>query len=480
MTECLDMMDLLQSQKSSHTKIRTNQQLKESNHQVTNTSIQRSVKSQKSQRSKRSINSNATRKSDQVEIAYFRTLKARRNSSSSISSTQSLENSLLTMEKRFKKHNQQKPDMTDQKYLISTFVQMNADYKKVILIIKSYMQTLKGVLSDQKVKDDQVLRVDGFFQKHADILQVKIQDYFKIKECLHKLIKMKIQEPYAQRVKDRIRQVEKHNKLFEVLRVYIEAFRFVDIQGFEYFKEDIELMEELKRPPQDEKIGEIFDEQITSIIQQIETTKDTQEGEILSKVFEYKLELILKWKEIIIDVMTFRYAFNIRYNLSNTTEKIMKSKKIYERVLQHTEKIKQFMITYYSLPKPYLGQVESIQDELNLMKSQVIQWNIKLRNEQRYKDLLPLLKFNMMLKRAIKQLQNLTKLKHQKKYEIQATEIIIQVQMNHQAMKDQLIKFYRSPEMKNDEFLQKQFNKSVIYLNIFDDLKNEFEIKQQK
>ena len=31
--------------------------------------------------------------------------------------------------------------------------------------------------------------------------------------------------------------------------------------------------------------------------------------------------------------------------------------------------------------------------------------------------------------------------------------------------------------MKNDEFMQKQFNKSVIFLNIFDDLKNEFEIK---
>lgn len=121
-------------------------------------------------------------------------------------------------------------------------------------------------------------------------------DYFKLKESLHRLLRMKIQEPYFRRVKRKIQVIEKSNAMFELFRVYLEAFDFIKFKGFENFKDDLEIMKQLKKPPTDCKLGAGFEEQIEEIRKQIEGTKDFSEGDVLSKVFEYKLNQVQKWE----------------------------------------------------------------------------------------------------------------------------------------------------------------------------------------
>lgn len=143
-----------------------------------------------------------------------------------------------------KKNRTPTPEMIDQKYMISGYLQMSKDYKNLILTLRSFLQTLRGVLQygTSKVKEDKILEVDQFFEKHSVILRTKVTDYFKIKESLHRFIRMKIQEPYYRRVVKKIKQIEKTNSIFELFRIYLEAFDFIKFKGFDYFTEDLDLM----------------------------------------------------------------------------------------------------------------------------------------------------------------------------------------------------------------------------------------------
>lgn len=49
------------------------------------------------------------------------------------------------------------------------------------------------------------------------------------------------------------------------------------------------------------------------------------------------------------------------------------------------------------------------------------------------------------------------------------------MQLQHQKMQDLLLEFYQSEEIKEDEYMQKLFNKCVMYINYFDELKSDIE-----
>lgn len=130
--------------------------------------------------------------------------------------------------------------------------------------------------------------------------------------------------------------------------------------------------------------------------------------------------------------MQFRYVFNVRYNLSNSSQKILKSKKLYDQLISSQEAIDQFLLDNYAMSKVYLKELSEVQEDLELMKSQIVQWNLKLRNEEWYKRLLQLVKFNLLLKKSIRQLENIVKVlsrSEEPKLRIRATDIVVQVRL---------------------------------------------------
>lgn len=130
--------------------------------------------------------------------------------------------------------------------------------------------------------------------------------------------------------------------------------------------------------------------------------------------------------------MQFRYIFNVRYNLSNSSQKILKSKKLYDQLISSQEAIDQFLLDNYAMSKVYLKELSEVQEDLELMKSQIVQWNLKLRNEEWYKRLLQLVKFNLLLKKSIRQLENIVKVlsrSEEPKLRIRATDIVVQVRL---------------------------------------------------
>lgn len=131
-------------------------------------------------------------------------------------------------------------------------------------------------------------------------------------------------------------------------------------------------------------------------------------------------------------MMQFRYVFNVRYNLSNSSQKILKSKKLYDQLISSQEAIDQFLLDNYAMSKVYLKELSEVQEDLELMKSQIVQWNLKLRNEEWYKRLLQLVKFNLLLKKSIRQLENIVKVlsrSEEPKLRIRATDIVVQVRL---------------------------------------------------
>lgn len=130
--------------------------------------------------------------------------------------------------------------------------------------------------------------------------------------------------------------------------------------------------------------------------------------------------------------MQFRYVFNVRYNLSNSSQKILKSKKLYDQLISSQEAIDQFLLDNYAMSKVYLKELSEVQEDLELMKSQIVQWNLKLRNEEWYKRLLQLVKFNLLVKKSIRQLENIVKVlsrSEEPKLRIRATDIVVQVRL---------------------------------------------------
>ena len=61
-----------------------------------------------------------------------------------------------------KKFKQANPEIIDQKYMISGYLQLSKDYKNLLLTIRAFSETLAGVLKfgSDDIKEDKIFKVD--------------------------------------------------------------------------------------------------------------------------------------------------------------------------------------------------------------------------------------------------------------------------------------------------------------------------------
>ncbi|CAD8086514.1 unnamed protein product [Paramecium sonneborni] len=410
-------------------------------------------------------------------------LKTKR-SVSSISSTSSMQQSFLKMEEKMRKFKMNHPEIIDQKYMISGYLELSKDYKTLVLTIRKYGQDLDAVLKFglNDLKEDNINKIDQFFENHSNLLQTKVDDYFKIKECFYRFLRMRIQEPYYYRVKKKIHIIEKQNKIFETFRIYLESFKFINKEGFHYFQEDLESMKNFKKPPIQESFGQLFDEKIEKLKEQMYKTKELKDGQELSKIFDHKIEQIKRWKQLIIKLAYFQYIFTIKYllNTNSKSKKIIKSKKLYDQIFQLLEEVDKFQIENFSISQVYQEEISQFKYGFNEIKQQIIQWNIKLRENQFYNSILILIKQNLQLKRVNQYLENIILIREQEDYdqrnEAKATDLIVKTKLQLQNNAHTLQQIKQCEQIKDDEYIQKQFNKFIVLKDYFQNLKQEFEI----
>ncbi|CAK77021.1 unnamed protein product (macronuclear) [Paramecium tetraurelia] len=423
-------------------------------------------------------------------IAYQQQIKKnqislkRKRSVSSISSTSSMQQSFMKMEEKMKKFKLNNPEIIDQKYMISGYLELSKDYKNLVFTIRKYGQDLDALLKfgQNDMKEDNICKVDQFFEKHSDLLSTKVDDYFKIKESFYRFLRMRIQEPYYYRVKKKLHLIEKQNQTFQTFRIYLDAFKFINKDGFEYFKDDIQLIRSFKKPPTLENIGTLFNEKIEQLRDQILKTQELTDGKLLSQIFDHKIEQIQRWKEQIIKLAYFQYSFNIHYllNTNSKTRKYIKSKKLYEQLFQILEETDQFLIENYTINQIYSEQIAQFKCDLSEIKQQILEWNIKLRENEFYKQVLSLVKQNIYLKSINQRLETILSIRSSEEYDqrmdAKATDMIIKAKMQLQNIVPTIQQIKSCQQIKDDEYIQKQFNKFVLMKDYFQNLKNEFEI----
>ncbi|CAD8091735.1 unnamed protein product [Paramecium sonneborni] len=423
-------------------------------------------------------------------IAYQQQIKKngitlkRKRSVSSISSTSSMQQSFLKMEEKMRKFKINHPEIIDQKYMISGYLELCKDYKNLVLTIRKYGQDLDAVLKFglNELKEDNINKIDQFFENHSNLLSTKVDDYFKIKECFYRFLRMRIQEPYYYRVKKKIHLIEKQNNIFETFRIYLESFKFINKDGFHYFREDLEIMKSFKSPPIQQSFGELFNEKIERLREQMDKTQELKEGQVLSQIFDHKIQQIQSWKQLIIKLAYFQYIFNIKYllNTNTKTKKIIKSKKLYDQLFQLLEEADQFLIENFSISQVYQEQISEFKCNFNEIKQQIIEWNVKLRENKFYNTILTIVKQNLSLKRVNQYLETIKLIREQEDYdqrnEAKATDLIVKTKLQLQSNAQIIQQIKNCDQIKDDEFIQKQFNKFVILKDYFQNLKNEFEI----
>ncbi|CAD8068834.1 unnamed protein product [Paramecium primaurelia] len=493
------MMDLLNLNKTSNqdiyipNPIPSNQQSKMPTRNISETNLH-NIQSRNNTLTIRQNSQTSSRKqtknNDYHKIAYQQQIKKnqialkRKRSVSSISSTSSMSQSFLKMEQKMKKFQLNNPEIIDQKYMISGYLQLSKDYKNLIQTIRKYGQDLDALLKFgiNEMKEDNICKVDQFFEKHSNILSTKVDDYFKIKDCFYRFLRMKIQEPYYYRVKKKIHIIEKHNQTFETYRIYLDAFKFINKEGFDYFKEDLQLIKNFKKPPTLESIGELFNEKIEQLKEQIEKTKESKEGQLFCQIFEHKIDQISRWKQLIINLAYFQYSFNIHYllNTNTKTKKYIKSKKLYEQLYQILEEADQFQIENFTINQVYQEQIAQFKCDLQEIKQQILEWNIKLRENEFYKQILSLVKQNLLLKSINQRLETILSIRssddYDKRMDAKATDMIIKTKMQLQNIAPTILEIKSCKQIQDDEYIQKQFNKFVLLKDYFQNLKNEFEI----
>ncbi|CAD8098748.1 unnamed protein product [Paramecium sonneborni] len=487
-TNCLDLMDLLNiNQMETNDYLLLSQKKHQRNPSHLNKSFAPSNKtistrqySQLSQR-KQTIETGYRSIAYSSQIQRVQQSKQNHRSISLVPNMNQMHLSFEKMEFKMNKFQLSQPEAIEQKYMITGFLQMSKDYQAIIQIINNQMYDLNTTLLQQSShkKDDLEFQIDSYFQKNFDLLSAKVLEFYKIKECFYRFIRMGIQEPYHQRVLKKIEILEKQNFLFEYFQIYLELFKFMKLNSFDCFKNDIIIIHSLQQSPIELNFGELFFEKMQEFKQKILLISQTQESQILNRIFQNKIEQIQNWISLIKKMANFKYAYYIKYLLVSQSrlKKIIKSKKLYDQIIQLMKEAEQFQVCSLTLNIFYKDEIEKFIFEFNQMKLQIIEWNIHLQEDELCQQVLILIKQNIKLKRMNKNLEIFNSLKEgenlEKKQQFQGQELICKLKLSLQLNSHIINQIKESSEIKSDEYIKYQYNKFIIlkdyFLNLYYD-----------
>ncbi|CAK85805.1 unnamed protein product (macronuclear) [Paramecium tetraurelia] len=468
-TNCLDLMDLLDlNQTESNTILLENysqhQKIPSRNTSMapTNKTISTRLYSQVSSR-KQTQETGYRSIAYSFQISRTEQTKQKQRSISFTPNLDQMQQSFEKMELKMNKFQLSQPDRIDQKYMITGFLSMFQDYQNIIKVIKMQAQDLNASLQSYNNNYyEQAYRVDSYFQKNSQLLTTNVFKYYKIKESLYRFLRMGIQEPYNQRVQKKIDLLEKQNHLFEYFKIYLELFKFINQKAFDCFKKDLIFIHSLQQSTSQLNFGDSFFKQIQEFKHKILIISSTQEASILNRIFLNKIDEIQQWIQLILKMANFKYVYYIKYLLVSKSQlkKIIKSKKLFDQITPLLEEAEQYQANTSTLNILYKDEIHKFVSEFNQIKTQIIDWNVRLKEDPLCQLVLVLIKMNLKLERVNKNLQILNALRESDDFDSEhlSQEVDMVQKLNDQLLINSHIinQIKQHPDIKYDEYIQYQ------------------------